>query len=102
MANPLQPKCIKVITNEYNGVAINLTAASVSGHSDIIACIKGDFWAFEVKYKNDMPSELQKEKINRYIDAGGKAFFIRSVEALRLAINGATPPIKYELKKTTL
>lgn len=98
MANPLQPKCMKCLEDEFDAYAINLTAASKSGNMDIIACIKGEFWGFEIKWKNDQPSELQKEKINNCIDAGGRAYFIRSVEQLRMVITQRLNPAKYPLK----
>lgn len=98
MANPLQPKCIKVLEDEYTAYVINITAASKAGHMDSIACIKGEFWGFEFKWKTDTPSELQKEKINKCIDAGGKAYFIRSVEQLRCIIDNGVQPTRYDFK----
>ncbi len=98
MANPLQPKCLKALEDEFGAYVVNVTAASKSGHMDIIACIKGDFYGFEIKWKNDQPSELQKEKINKCIDAGGKAYFIRSLEQLRFTINQQLKPTKYPVK----
>ena len=98
MANPLQPKCLTVLEKEYGAYVINVTAGSKAGHMDIIACIKGEFWGFEIKWKNDQPSPLQKEKINKCLDAGGRAYFIRSVEQLRLVINQRLNPIRYDFK----
>ena len=98
MANPLQPKCIKIIEEEFNGYAINLVAASKSGHMDIVAGIDGEFWGFEIKWKNDQPSELQKQKINKCIDAGNRAFFIRDADELRRIIRAKSKPLRYELK----
>lgn len=102
MANPLQPKCIKTLMNEYGAYVINITSASRSGNMDLIACIKGEFWGFELKWKNDKPSELQREKLNKCIDAGGKAYFIRSVEQLREIINKRIPPTRYTFKPTVI
>lgn len=98
MANPLQPKCIKVLEQEFNAYVINLSSASKSGNMDLIACIKGEFWGFEIKWKNDQPSELQKQKINECLDAGGRAYFIRSIEQLRLIVNQRLNPIRYDFK----
>jgi hypothetical protein len=98
MANPLQPACVKLLENEFSAYTINLMAASKAGHMDIIACIKGEFWGFEIKWKNDSPSLLQKEKINKCIAAGGKAFFIRSTSELRGAIINNLSPIIYPIK----
>lgn len=99
MANPLQPKVIKCLEDEYGAYVINITAASKSGHMDVIACIRGDFYGFEVKWKNDQPNELQKDKINKCIEAGGRAYFIRSIEQLRKTIDFAISPIKYDTDK---
>ena len=110
MANPLQPKIIKVLEKEYRAYVINVTGASKSGTMDIVACIprslsigeaySGLFYGFEIKWKNDKPSELQKEKINKCIDAKGSAYFIRSVDQLRDILDNNIPPTKYKLKNT--
>lgn len=104
MANPLQPKIAKVLKEEYNAFVVNVMSTSKSGIMDLIACIPigvnvpGLFWGFEIKWKNDQPSELQKDKINKVIDAGGRAYFIRSVDELRFILNNNIDPIRYELK----
>lgn len=109
MANPLQPKCIDIIEKEFGGYTINVTSASKSGHMDLIACVPrlirvdepapvGLFYGFEIKWKSDTPSELQKQKINALIDAGGKGYFIRSTEQLRSILMLNIKPIKYDLK----
>jgi len=100
MSNPLQPKVIKVLEKEYNAFVVNVTASSRSGVMDLLACIKGQFYGFEIKWKTDQPSELQKDKINTLIDAGGKGYFIRSVEEIRQVLDQDLPPIKYETKQT--
>lgn len=97
MANPLQPKVIKRLETKYSAYVINLNAASKSGHMDIIACIKGLFYGFEVKWKNDKPNDLQRDKINNCIDAGGKAYFIRSIEELDDILLNNIPPVKYAI-----
>lgn len=98
MANPLQPKVIKTLENKYKAFTVNVVASSKSGIPDVIACINGDFYGFEVKWGSDTPSELQKEKINNIIDAGGKAYFIHSLEELCKIIDENIQPIKYEPK----
>lgn len=98
MANPLQPKCAKILEDEYGAYVINVTAASKAGTMDLLACIKGEFWGFEIKWKSDTPNQLQREKINKCLDAGGRAYFIRSPEQLRLVINQRLNPIRYDFK----
>lgn len=95
MANPLQPKCVKILEQEYNAFVIVTVSTSKSGIADIIACIDGMFYAFEVKWGNDKPSELQKQKINEVIDAGGKAYFIRSEIHLRNILDNNIKPTRY-------
>lgn len=98
MANPLQPKCIEVLEKHFNAYVINLVSASRNGEPDLVACINGEFWAFEIKYKTDVPSELQKIKLNKINEAGGRGYFIRSTEELIFAINYRKPP---EIFKTS-
>lgn len=86
----LQAQCIRVIEEEFHGYAIKVIAASKSGVGDIICCISGRFYLFEVKAKNDTEKPLQRDNVNRVIEAGGCAAFIRSVEQLRqFIISGA-------------
>ena len=98
MANPLQPKVISVLEKEYKAFVVNVTAASRSGVTDLIVCHAGLFYGFEIKWKNDQPSELQKDKINKVIDAGGKAYFIRSVADIHAVLKEGLEPVKYQLK----
>lgn len=114
MANPLQPKIIKTLRVEYGAYVVNLVASSVGGDMDLLACINrkvtkrgknstvtvevGVFYGFEVKWASDKPSELQKKKINRCIDAGGKAYFVHSVEELRDILDNNLNPVYYDIK----
>lgn len=99
MSNPLQPKCIKVLQQDYKAYVINVIASSKNGNMDIVACINGLFWGFEIKWKQDKPSELQKQKLNDLNAAGGKGFFIRSILELRDAVEGRTPTINYNVTR---
>lgn len=97
MSNPLQPKVAKALEEEYGAYVINVITASRAGHMDIVACVRGLFYGFEVKWKSDQPSALQRQKINALIDAGGRAYFVRSVEALRRILDTDEAPIRYEV-----
>lgn len=97
MANPLQPKIIKVLEREYKALVVNVTASSKSGIMDLLACINGQFYGFEIKWKNDQPSQLQKQKINALANAGGKGYFIRSTDQLRKVLNNHLPTERYDL-----
>lgn len=96
MGNPLQPAVVDVLEKEFDAVVINLVSGSKAGYSDIIACIKGKFYGFEVKWRNDTPKELQKTRINQIIDAGGSAYFIRSVQQVRDILTNNIGPVRYE------
>lgn len=103
MANPLQPIIVKCLETKYNAYVINVVSSSKSGDMDLIACIKGLFYGFEIKWRSDRPSELQKQKINKCIDSGGRAYFIRSLDQLIDTLDNDIEPTKYELKhKITL
>lgn len=69
---------------------------------DAICCINGEFWAFEYKWGSDVPSLLQKEKINKVIDAGGRAYFIRSADELRAIVTNRPNPIKYDIRPSVI
>lgn len=96
MANPLQPACKNVLENEYEACAFNISATGRTGTPDILACINGIFYGFEIKWKSDQPSAVQIAKINKIIDAGGRAYFIRSVAQLRKILDENIAPIYYE------
>lgn len=97
MANPLQPKVIATLEDRYGAYVVKVTQASKAGHMDVLACVKGRFYGFEVKWRSDQPSELQKDKINRLIDAGGRGYFIRSVAQLCSILDGDLEPVRYEV-----
>lgn len=51
-----------------------------AGIPDIICCISGDFFAFEVKTETGKTTKLQDAMIRKITDAGGIAVVVRSVE----------------------
>jgi len=95
MANPLQPRIIQVLEKKYKAYVINCHSTR-GGDMDIIACIDGRFYGFEIKWNNDVPSALQKIKINKCLDSGGHAWFIKSVDQLCSIIDNGLIPIRYE------
>lgn len=44
-----------------------------SGHADRFCCIRGMFWAFEVKRQNAEPTVLQNRRMDEVRAAGGNA-----------------------------
>lgn len=57
-----------------------------AGIPDIIACINGRFFAFEVKTTIGKPTKLQEATIRKILAAGGTALVVRSVDEVRTAI----------------
>ena len=59
-----------------------------AGIPDIIACINGHFYGFEVKTENGKPTKLQEATIRKILAAGGTALVVRSVDEVRTVISG--------------
>ena len=58
-----------------------------AGIPDIIACIGGHFFGFEVKTEKGKPTKLQESVIRKILAAGGTAMVVRSVEEVRAAVD---------------
>lgn len=54
-----------------------------AGIPDIIACINGKFYAFEVKTPVGKPTALQNSVIRKIKNCGGYAGIVRSVEDVK-------------------
>lgn len=54
-----------------------------AGIPDIIACVDGRFYAFEVKTETGKPTKLQEAAIRKILNAGGVAVIVRSVDEVR-------------------
>lgn len=57
-----------------------------AGIPDIIACINGRFFAFEVKTEVGKPTTLQEATIRKIQRAGGTAAVVRSVAEVRMLV----------------
>lgn len=60
-----------------------------AGIPDIIACINGHFYGFEVKTESGKPTKLQETTIRKILAAGGTALVVRSVDEVRAVVNGS-------------
>ena len=60
-----------------------------AGIPDIIACIDGRFFAFEVKTSVGKAMALQAATIRKILACGGTAAVVRSVDEVRAVINGS-------------
>ena len=61
-----------------------------AGIPDIIACINGRFYGFEVKNEIGQPTKLQEATIRKILAAGGTAVVVRSVDEVKAVVNGIT------------
>ena len=59
-----------------------------AGIPDIICCLEGRFYGFEVKTQDGKPTELQKSTIRKIRNAGGTALVVRSVDEVKEALSG--------------
>ena len=59
-----------------------------AGIPDIIACVDGRFYAFEVKTETGKATELQNATIRKIQRAGGMAVIVRSVSEVRAVLDG--------------
>ena len=57
-----------------------------AGIPDIIACIGGRFYGFEVKTDTGKPTKLQEAVMRRINAAGGTALVVRSVDEVRAVV----------------
>ena len=57
-----------------------------AGIPDIIACIDGHFFGFEVKTDVGRPTKLQEAVIQKILAAGGTALVVRSVAEVKNAM----------------
>lgn len=62
-----------------------------AGIPDIIACIDGRFYAFEVKQPTGKLTRLQEVTLEKKRVAGGAAVMVTSVEEVKLALDGPAP-----------
>ena len=60
-----------------------------AGIPDIIACIGGRFFAFEVKTESGRVTKLQEATIRKILAAGGIASVVRSVAEVQAVIEDA-------------
>lgn len=57
-----------------------------AGIPDIIACVGGRFYGFEVKTDKGKPTALQEATIRKINAAGGTALVVRSVDEVRTVL----------------
>lgn len=72
------PKCF--FWKEHGGMY------GTAGIPDIIACINGRFYGFEVKTEDGRTTKLQESTIRKIKNAGGIALVVRSVDEVKAVI----------------
>ncbi len=72
------PKCF--FWKEHGGMY------GTAGIPDIIACINGRFYGFEVKTEDGRPTKLQESTIRKIKNAGGIALVVRAVDEVKAVI----------------
>ena len=79
------PRCF--VWKEHGGMY------GTAGIPDIIACVDGRFFTFEVKTASRKTTPLQQATIRKILAAGGTALVARSVDEVRDALrnSGALP-----------
>lgn len=60
-----------------------------AGIPDIITCVDGQFFAFEVKTPIGKTTALQDATIRKILAAGGHAYVVRSVDEVRAILQDA-------------
>ncbi len=58
------------------------------GTPDFLVCLRGGFWAFEVKVGNNIPTQEQNDCLNAIQNAGGYAWIVNSLEEVKQIIEG--------------
>lgn len=89
---------IKHIEKVYNGYVINTIATGKSGTADLIACIDGTFFAFEIKGKGDKPKPLQDCIFDRVMKAGGYGGYVYKLADIDFIVNNLSYPIHNKAK----
>ncbi len=84
----LTAKIMKHIREAHNGFPINIISASAKGMPDIVACIDGQLYAFEVKSENDREKALQSEQLARIAKAGGCGGYVYNTYDVDVIVAG--------------
>ena len=89
----LQKKIMAYLKAIPNAVFFKVSQGKYSSHgvSDIIGCIDGQFYAFEVKAEDGKLTPLQKIFLGKVFDAGGIIACARSLDEVKAIIEGLTP-----------
>ena len=65
------------------GYVVKVIKASKAGTPDLVACIDGMFYGFEVKTPTGKASKLQEYHLKKIAQSGGISSIVRSVEDIK-------------------
>ena len=75
---------LKTVPKEHGGMY------GTAGIPDVIACIGGRFFAFEVKTEKGKATALQESALRKIQKCGGNAAIVRSVEEVKRMLEEIT------------
>ena len=75
----------KPVNENWQGDA-SLLHYGTAGIPDVICCLDGRFFAFEVKTPDGVVTKLQERTIHKIKVAGGHAYVVRSVEDVKAVL----------------
>lgn len=78
----IQRKIIKYLEEE-GAYCVKVVQATKAGVPDILCCLRGKFYGFEVKTPQGRVSKLQMYNIMKIIEAGGYGGIVKSVDDVR-------------------
>ena len=71
-----------------------------AGIPDIIACVNGRFFAFEVKTTSGKATALQKATLQKILASGGTAEIVRSVDEVRAILTARGMALRNDQRTT--
>lgn len=89
----LSMAAITYIERIYKGYVVNVMVASKSGTPDLLACINGKFFAFEIKGTGDTKKALQDEKLKQIADAGGCGGYVHELKDIDRMVKNSLKPV---------
>ena len=87
LESAIQKNILTFLKTVPNCWSIKTIQSNKLGCPDILACIEGAFYAFEVKQEKGQTTAIQDFQLNQIKIAGGRSFIVRSVEDVRKAIH---------------
>ena len=82
LESEIQSKILKHLNKLPDCWAVKVISCNRKGTPDILACINGKFYAFEVKRKGGVLADIQKVQLRRIEEAGGIAKAVYSLDEL--------------------